>query len=861
MNSRQILWICAVSALLQSCAQHFNYVKSDNAITILGDSLTTHIEIINESIIHIKKELPSNPARQVPDLVTILEPQKVQWKVSEADGSLIIETSKLKATINHEGEITYQSADGKMLLSENQQSTFINPDTAAYYQVSQAFKAGDEALYGLGQFQSGVMNWKNVPVRLDQFNQEIAVPVLISTNQYGLYWNNYSITDFNLPKNEIELNEVVDEKLVIRKSTFTPSKSGFYNMFVLSETPFIPNAKTIKTNRRLGKVLLTLNSDTVIHYNTMWFPDSFTGEIELEAGKTYEVELTNTGEQTKARLMYNEPDYNKTVFTSQRGTSIDYYFIHGDNPVQVLAEYSKLTGKAPMFEKKSYGFWQCRENADPTQEYLLSVAKAYRERSIPVDNIVQDWAYWPNGTKGPEWDRSRFPNPQQMVQELTDMNYNLLVSVWPTVSNKPLLSKYGLSEEDKLKPTNFINFFDFSTHDKYYQMLSDSMFHIGVKSIWLDGSEPIDHPDPLQETPFGQYRDVSNTYAMLVSKAMYEGYRKEFPNQRVFNFTRSAFAGQQRYGSCMWSGDVDGSWEQFAEQIPAGTNFTMTGIPYWTTDIGGFFRGKPGENKDYLDQYTNPEFRELLTRWFQYGTFTPLFRIHGFKTETEIWKFGEEFEATARKFIDLRYHLMPYIYSEAWEVTKNAKVLMSPLAYYFPDDKNTWDNKYQFMFGKSIMACPVTTYKARELEVYLPEGNWYDYWTSEKLTGSQKIKAPAPLNSMPLYVREGSIIPTGPKVQYATQETDEPVLLNIYPGKDASYTLFLDDNVSYDYEKGIYSEINISYNEANKSITLEKGNGNYIDFSENSEKFIIKVIGQGETHELEFKGDTVSKQL
>ena len=241
-------------------------------------------------------------------------------------------------------------------------------------------------------------------------------------------------------------------------------------------------------------------------------------------------------------------------------------------------------------------------------------------------------------------------------------------------------------------------------------------------------------------------------------------------------------------------------------------------ITYWTTDIGGFFRGEPGENKDYLDQYTNPEFRELLTRWFQFGTFCPIFRIHGFKTETEIWKFGEEFESTARKFLDLRYQLMPYIYSEAWEVTKDAKTLMSPLPYYFSDDKNTWNIKYQYMFGKSLMVCPVTQYKERETKVYLPKGNWYDYWTGEKLLGERYITAPSPLNSMPLYVREGSILPIGPKVQYATQETDEPTVLRIYPGKDANYTLYFDDNQSYDYEQGKYSEINISYSQKERTI-------------------------------------------
>ncbi|MEM6831850.1 MAG: TIM-barrel domain-containing protein, partial [Bacteroidota bacterium] len=308
-------------------------------------------------------------------------------------------------------------------------------------------------------------------------------------------------------------------------------------------------------------------------------------------------------------------------------------------------------------------------------------------------------------------------------------------------------------------------------------------------------------------------------------------------------------------------GDVDGSWEQFAEQIPAGLNFTMTGLPYWTTDIGGFFRGKPGKNRDYLDQYTNPKYRELLTRWFQYGTFTPLFRIHGFKTETEIWNFGQEFENIARKFIDIRYQLMPYIYSEAWEVTKNGKLLMSPLTYYFPEDKNTWNIQDQFMFGQSLMICPVITYQARERSLYLPEGNWYDFQTSEKIEGGKQIIAPAPLNSIPMYVKEGTILPWGPKLQHVDEETDEPVTLRIYPGKDASYTLYYDDYKSYGYEKGEYSELIVSYSEKDHQVTLKKGNDRLLNFQKNPQKFTIEVIGKGLKHSLVFEGETIEKIL
>jgi alpha-D-xyloside xylohydrolase len=844
--------------LFSGCQSSFDYEKKENSIFVYQDSITTEITIVDEAIVHVEKRVKGEQIKEYPDYVTILKPQNVEWTISEEKDLLSIYTSKLNVTLNTKGEIKYYSNDGKPLLNELIEGTYINNKENSPYKVSQSFKAGDEGLYGLGQFQSNRMNWKNVPVRLQQFNQEIANPVLISTNQYGIYWHNYSVTDFNSPKNEIQFTETSDKKLNIRKTTFTPKKTGTYNFFVLSETPFNKTKKKNK-NRRLGPVIVTVNSETVIHYDTMWYPDSFSGEILLEAGKEYEIVFQDTKAQSIGKLLYNEPDFNKTTFSSQQGTAIDYYFIHGKNPEEIITEYSNLTGKAPLFPKSSYGFWQCRE-AYQTQKGLLESARQYRKRKIPVDNIVQDWDYWPKGVKGPEWDRSEYPNPKEMTKELDEMNLNLMVSVWPTVSHKKLCAKYDL-ENYKLTGTDFIDFYDKSTHKKYYQMLSDSMFHAGVQSIWLDGSEPIFTPDPEHQTVVGKFKELANVYSLIVTKAMYQGHREEYPNERVFNLTRSAFAGQQRYGNTVWSGDVDGTWEQFSEQISAGLNFTMTGFPYWTTDIGGFFRDKNSGNSVYENQYTDPDFRELLARWFQFGTFSPIFRIHGYKTHTEIWNFGQEFEDIARKFIDLRYQLLPYIYSEAWKVTSQGKALMSPLVYQYPNDKNTWGIKDQFFFGESLLICPVTAYQARERKVYLPKGNWYNFWTGKKQEGGKHITAKAALNSLPIFVKEGTILPYGPKLQYATEVTNKPITLKIYPGKDAEYTLYFDDDKSYDYEKGIYSEINISYSELTKTVTLEKGNGNYLDFSKNHMKFKIEVIGTGIKSEIQFKGKTIQKEL
>ncbi len=842
-----------------SCKED-NIQQSENGITIKSDSLITQLSVVSNNIIHVtKKRVGEVDRSEKPDFVTVLKPQNVDWKFEKRNEGCALETDSIKVLVYNDGRIVYTDKNNKLLLREINHNTFVKTDTTSLHKVSQSFDVKDEGLYGLGQFQSNRMNWKNVPVRLQQFNQEIAIPFLVSTNQYGLYWHNYGVTDFNFPKNEIEFTDVVNEKLNICQAKFTPQKTGNYNFFVISETPYTGKNKKKNKNRRLGPVEVTIDNDAVIHYNTMWYPDSFSGEKYLEAGKEYDIVFRDTHAETESRLLFNEPDFNQTVFSSHHGCAIDYYFIHGKNPSQILSHYNDLTGKAPMFKKSSYGFWQCRE-AYPTQEALLTSAKEYRKRKIPFDNIVQDWDYWPKGVKGPEWDKTRYPNPKKMTQELDSMHLNLMVSVWPTVTHEALCNRYDL-ENYKLGGSDFINFYDETTHEKYYRMLSDSMFHVGVQSIWLDGSEPIFHPNPEHQTGIGKFKEVENSYALHVTKAMYEGRRKEFPNERVFNLTRSAFAGQQRYGNTVWSGDVDGNWEQFEEQIAAGINFTMTGFPYWTTDIGGFFRGNMGADKKWKDQYTNPDFIELLTRWFQYGAFSPIFRIHGYRTHTEIWNYNQEFEDIARKFIDVRYQLMPYIYSQAWEITQNGKQLMTPLVYHYPNDKNVWAVKDQFFFGESMMVCPVLGYQTREREVYLPEGDWYDYWTGEKLQGAKTIKAPAPLNALPVYVKAGSILPIGPKVQYATEPTDKPLLLKVYPGKDANFKLYYDDNESYAYENGTYSEIKVSYSETTKSLKVETGHNAFLDLKNQPKAFRIELVGTKQSKDIKFNGETLEVKL
>ncbi|MFI3258966.1 MAG: glycoside hydrolase family 31 protein [Rikenellaceae bacterium] len=870
MKKTTIIPILFTSLALSSCA---DFEKGESGITLQRGDMTINVEVIDESIIHVTKSREGVEVEELPDYVTVLEPQDVKWCVSVKGGKINLSTAKVELSIDKRGVIDYRDKSGRTLLSESREATWIDPSENPDYPVSQGFVASDEAIYGLGQYQSGVMNLRAVSISMDQFNQEIVIPFIVSTNGYGLYWHNYSITEFNRPQNTLsfepkridkgeaeeldstaEVEDVAQHKAkkvanIIRTTTFTPSKSGLYTFLVKSD---------INTRMR-GTVNLVIDSDTLVHYSTIWMPMHFSGSKELTAGKEYSVTFQNDGASIAGEVFFNEPDFDKTTFTSSVGDKIEYYFVAGENPEQVLYNYQNLTGRAPMFPKKSYGFWHCRERFN-TQAELLENAREYRKRGIPVDNIVQDWHYWPDGTKGPEWDRKQYPDPEAMCSELAELDMNLMVSVWPMMNNKGIVDKYDISELVMENAGYYLDFYNERTGPTFYRILSDSMFHFGVKSIWLDGSEPERVP-LTTKTIFGDFAKVANPYSLLVSKGMYEGRREEFPNERVFNLTRSAYSGQQRYGVTSWSGDVAATWEQLAEQISAGLNFSVAGVPYWTHDIGGFFRDSKSLNPIYDNQYTNVEFKELMSRWFQFGALSPIFRIHGYKSNTEVWRYGAEFEALARKYIDLRYALLPYIYSEAWRVTTESNLLISPLGYSYPEDQRVWNIFDQYLFGESIMVCPVVEYRARTKRIYLPEGEWFNFWSDEKLKGGREVELSAELDELPMLVKAGSIIPFGPKVQSADEQSSEPLRIKIYGGADAKFDLYLDEGESYDYEKGVYSILTISYDHKSGKVKLESHHDKYVDFAKNPIALIIESAEGAEPQKVIFDSTTQTIKL
>jgi alpha-D-xyloside xylohydrolase len=593
-------------------------------------------------------------------------------------------------------------------------------------------------------------------------------------------------------------------------------------------------------------------------------------------------------------------NYSPTVFTdntestsfkSEVGDCIDYYFMYGGNADAVIGCMRNLTGQAPMFPLWTYGYFQSKERYK-SQDELVNVVKKYRELKVPLDGIIQDWQYWGNNYlwNAMEFLNPEFYDPQKMVNDVHKLNAHLTISIWnsfgPKTKQYRELDSIGAlmnfntwpqSGSEKWPPNRdypsgvrVYDPYNPAARDIFWKHLNKGLFSLGMDGWWLDSSEP-DHLDVKpsdfdNKTFLGSFRKVRNAFPLMTVGGIYDHQRSVSNNKRVFILTRSAFAGQQRYGANTWSGDVNSSWNALRNQISAGLNFSLTGIPYWNADIGGFFLW------NFKKKLEDPEYRELYTRWLEFGTFTPMMRSHGEGAPREIYQFGEKgtkYYDAIEKYINLRYRLLPYIYSTSWDVTANHSSMMRALVMDFATDKNALDLNDQYMFGKSIMVSPVTnamyikpivngrdTSFAEDFsgiktkETYLPAGSdWYDFWTGEKMNGGKKTTKQTPLDIIPLYIKAGSIIPIGPAVQYVGEKKWDDLEIRIYAGADGKFVLYEDENDNYNYEKGIYSTITFNWDDKKKLLIINDRNGSFPGMLE-SRKFNIvmarnnKAVGE-----------------
>lgn len=558
---------------------------------------------------------------------------------------------------------------------------------------------------------------------------------------------------------------------------------------------------------------------------------------------------------TGSPAIFSDVKCMDSFFYTEADEELNYYFIYGPSFDQVIKGYRKLTGKASMLPKWAFGYIQSQERYE-SQEEILQVASEIRERQIGADVIVLDWHYWEDGMWGQKnFDKSRFPQPGEMIDKLHNDNFYFMISVWPSMDEKTSNYKEMCHENLLLPASGIYNAFNEEGRKLYWKQVMEGLQSYGVDAWWCDSSEPIT-PEwsraekPLPEKMYEEFleqsqkmmpADLGNAYGLFHAQGIYEGQRAEEPQKRVMNLTRSGYTGSQKYGVVLWSGDVFASWDNYKKQIAEGLSLCVSGLPYWTFDIGGFFvkSGKPwfwaGE---YEDGCGDLGYRELFVRWFQMGALLPIFRNHGTDVRRELWQFGEPgsmFYDALMAANRLRYQLLPYIYSCAGMVWEADATIMRLLAFDFMDDKTALSINDQYLFGSAFMVCPVTFpmyygKKSKVLEgvpktreVYLPAGtNWFDFWTDEKYEGGQSISVCADIQRIPLFVKAGSIVPMSGKNPKCTNELAEAgIHIHVYTGEDAVYELYEDAGIDYGYEQGMFSKRKIEWKEKEQKLKIQ----------------------------------------
>lgn len=557
-------------------------------------------------------------------------------------------------------------------------------------------------------------------------------------------------------------------------------------------------------------------------------------------------------------MVYNDVADSSYV-EMEAARQIDYYFIKGKNMDQVVEGYRWLTGQSPMMPRYLFGYTQSKERYCSSQE-LLDVVGEYRKRQIPIDMIVQDWNYWPAGQWGRMMmDPKYYPNKRMLADSLHAMNCRLMVSIWPNAQYCPQYDDFN-SRGWILPGSSVYDAYRADARSLYWDYANREFFSNGFDAWWCDSSEPIDgdwnnpvHPDYGYDNHFERWQintkalsDVlgaerSQTYSLYHAMGIYNHQRQTTDRKRVVNLTRSSYAGQQRYATITWNGDTYASWKTFAQMIPTGLNFMATGCPYWTIDVGAFFVGPDRWNRwfykgEYPDGCNDPAYRELYTRMFQYATFLPMLRSHGTDTPREVWRFGnpgEPFYESIVNHIRLRYSLLPYIYSMAAKVSNESYTMTRALAFDFAGDSAVYDLKDEFMFGPAFLVAPMTrplmAYGKASRQVYLPQtkGGWYDYWTGIRIEGGQTIDAPAPIDHSPLYVRGGSIVPMTAPQQYADEHPDAPYIIKVYPGADATFTIYEDAGDGYDCERKGYVTYTLHWDDSHHQLSISARKGSY----------------------------------
>jgi alpha-D-xyloside xylohydrolase len=783
---------------------------------------------------------------EVPELIFLNTISTPEFQVTDYPSMVEVKAGKIIVAVDKlRGNLSFKDKSGKIFLSEKSGSRKLIPDSVMggpCFIAEQSFSSpGDEYLFGLGQFQDGHFNNKNVTRKLTQVNSQISLPFLYSNKGYGLLWHQYGLTDFNPSDNVVTIQkqdssiestmaEVTTTSGAQRKSQdqshyqgkFSVPQNGVYTIF-------------LDLGDMDNRHYVVIDGKPCIDFSNFWLPPTASAFANLEAGEHTLQLICKSSNKPKVSWRFHE---NYTTFRSPNARLLDYVVFYGPSADEVIASYRRLSGNAPLFPLWAYGFWQCRERYSSGKQ-LVEAVKEFRKRNLPMDVIVQDWQYWGKmGWGVPVFDTVNYANPKGFIKDLHDLNAHFNISIWSNPDRNSSIGKEYVSKNLYIpNKSKWLDYFNPETRKEYWKTLKTNLFDNGVDSWWMDATEPENDALRGEQTYVGAGDFYRLIYPLMVCKAVYEGQREYTSEKRVCILTRSAYLGQQRYGTINWSGDIGATWESYKRQIVAGLNYTMSGMPYWTTDIGGFFR--PGNS-----QYSDEKYHELLTRWYQWGTFNPIFRIHGFMSETEPWKYGQRVEDNMRKMLDLRYRLLPYIYSEAWQVTKFGSTMMRPLVMDFREDTTAVNQSFEYLFGNALLTAPITEPDVDHWKVYLPQwATWFDFWTGNCFKGGQTVSVAAPLERIPLFVKSGSILPLGKFIQYAGQKAADTLELRIYTGTDGKLEFYEDEGDTYNYEKGEYSTIEFKWNESARVLTIGKRYGEFHGMVKNK-TFQIVIVSQ-----------------
>lgn len=874
--------------LLAGCNSDYSVKGNEVTVPVQGEAVQVRVQVVGEKIVHVSAT-PEADFSARKSLVVLPQKPFKDFKVSkEADG-VRISTAALSALVRPDGNVDFYDAEGNLQLGDGRMAFDpVEVEGKKAYATRVSFQpAEDRGIYGLGQHQAGEFDHSGRSEELYQYNTKVSVPFVVSTQGYGLLFDAYSWSRWGNPEPYRQLNrsfKLYDKDGVegALTGTYIPSKgkplvqredSLYYeNEFMVKLLPRIDNGTKvvyegsveapetgdyhfIQYYAGFQRTLVDGKEVMERRWRPAWNPNSYKFTAHLEKGvKTpIRVEWEPDGDVSYLGLRVaavQAPGEEKRLsFASEFEPQIDYYYIAGNDYDEVVKGYRQLTGKAQVMPKWVMGFWQSRERYK-TQDELVGTLSEMRRRGIPVDNIVQDWMYWKEDQWGSHvFDEERFPDPEKMLDEVHALHGRFMISVWPKFYTntehyrelKDAGYAYTHAEEAGLvdwlgHEQTFYDAYAEGGRKMFWRQMDESLYTKYGRKIdawWMDASEPNlrdclpwDYFKWLTTpTALGPSTEYFNAYALVNAMAIYEGQRSVDPDKRVFLLTRNGFAGLQRYSTATWSGDIGTTWTDMRNQMAAGLDYSMSGIPFWGMDIGGFCV----MSKFYSPAHKD-EWQELQTRWHQFGTFVPLFRTHGQFPLRELWNIADEGTPAYNSilsYMKLRYNLMPYLYSLAAAVHFDDYTIMRGLPMDFPDDPKVRDLSDQWLFGPALMPCPVYEYKARSREVYFPEGGWYDFYTGAYTAGAQTLTVSAPYERMPLYVRAGSIIPFGPDMQWSDEKPAENIRLYVYAGRDADFTLYEDDGLTYGYEKGACACIPIHWDDADRTLTIGERQGSF----------------------------------